>query len=880
MAKLKDPKKSKMTPLMKQHHEIKSKYPDAVLLFRVGDFYETFGEDAAIASKVLGIVQTKRSNGAASKVPLAGFPHHSLDAYLHKLVKAGYRVAICDQLELPSKEKKIVKRGVTEVVTPGVTVNDKLLDNKSNNFLASVFPTDADFGLAFVDVSTGEFYLAEGNEDYVAKMLKAFAPSEILVPKEYKTKAEQLWKNDFYIYALNDWLYEYDFGYESLISHFGTNSLKGFMVEDMPLAITAGGAILDYFKTNELPKATHINNIQRIVHDQHLWMDSFTIRNLELLSPLHQGQGSQSSLLDVLDSTTTPMGARMMRRWICFPLLDISRIKERQTSVTYLVQKPEVYEQFNQNFRQMGDPERLVAKIPLKKINPREVLQLSTTLKNIEALQNYIIQLPSEPDNQHLKRLADTLNPCTEIQNLIDDTLDPDAPNQVAKGGVIKKGVSQELDEYLQLRNSGKQHLIDIQNRESEITGISSLKIGYNNVFGYYLEVTNAHKDKVPENWIRKQTLTNAERYITEELKEYEEKISKAEERIAVLEEQLYHDLVTKLLEAVAPLQTDAQTAATLDCLASLSLTARQNNYVLPEVNDSLIIDLKNARHPVIEKILPLGEEYVPNDVFLDNDTQQIIILTGPNMSGKSALLRQTALITIMAHMGSYVPCSSAQVGLTDKVFTRVGASDNMSAGESTFMVEMNETAGIINNLSQRSLILLDEIGRGTSTYDGISLAWSIVEYIHDSPYRPKTLFATHYHELNDLEDRAERVHNYHITHAEVENQIVFTRKLEQGGSHHSFGIHVAAMAGMPTTLLDRAREVMQTLESDKSQDALKTKDIPTPKDYQLSFFDSLSHDLSQIRDILQDTDINSLTPVDALMKLNEMMKILQMRKD
>ncbi len=881
MDKVKSTKKPKMTPLMEQHHEIKSKYPDAVLLFRVGDFYETFGEDAVIASKVLGIVQTKRSNGAAAKVPLAGFPHHSLDAYLHKLVKAGYRVAICDQLEQPSKEKKIVKRGVTEVVTPGVTVNDKLLDNKSNNFLAALYPNKGNFGLAFVDVSTGEFYLAEGDSEYVAKMLRSFEPSEIIVPKAFKSEADKLWKKDYYIYALNDWLFDYNFGYETLVSQFETVNLKGFMVEDLPDAIAAGGAILDYFKSNELPKVSHINKIQRIVSEEFLWMDNFTIRNLELIRPLHQSHNNDASLLEVLDETQTPMGARMIRRWICFPLTDLNRIRERQVAVGYLVENSETYSELSRNFKFMGDPERIVAKIPLKKINPREVLQLSTTLKNMANLKDQILNLPEEESNSYLKRLADTLSPCQNIQELIDKTIDEDAPNQVAKGGIIKSGIRADLDEYVSISTTGKQHLLSIQEREIKNTGITSLKIGFNNVFGYYLEVTNAHKDKVPESWIRKQTLTSAERYITQELKEYEEKIAKAQEQISLLEQQIYDELITKLLDAVKPLQTNANTVAIIDCLCSLSYTARQHQYIRPEVNDSLTIDLKGSRHPVIESLLPLGEEYVPNDVFLDNDSQQIIILTGPNMSGKSALLRQTALITLMAHMGSFVPCTQAQVGLTDKIFTRVGASDNMSAGESTFMVEMNETAGIINNLSQRSLILLDEIGRGTSTYDGISLAWSIVEYIHDSPYSPKTLFATHYHELNDLEDRTERVHNYHISHADIENEIVFTRKLKKGGSHHSFGIHVASMAGMPTSLLDRAKEVMQSLEAEKSHERdQKVKNIPSPKGYQLNFFDSLSEDLSQIRDILEGTDINSLTPVDALMKLNEMMKILQMKKD
>ncbi len=881
MGKVKKAKKQKMTPLMEQHHQIKSKYPDAVLLFRVGDFYETFGEDAIIASKVLGIVQTKRSNGAASNVALAGFPHHSLDAYLHKLVKAGYRVAICDQLEQPSKEKKIVKRGVTEVVTPGVTVNDKLLDNKSNNFLAAVYPDKDKFGMAFVDVSTGEFFLAEGDSEYLEKMLHSFAPSEILVPKEFKTKAESLWKKDYYIFALNDWLFSPELGYESLVSQFGTVNLKGFMVEDMSSAIAAAGAVLDYFKTNELPKVSHINNIQRIVNDDYLWMDNFTIRNLELLSPLHHSQNTEASLISVLDETHTPMGARMMRRWICFPLTSISKIKERQDTISYFVDHIDYYDQLCLDFKYMGDPERLAAKIPLKKINPREVLQIATSLQNMQHLKEQIAGFPDEQENGFIKRIADTINPCTSVQELILKTLQADAPNSLSKGGVIKSGVSQELDEYVSISTSGKEHLLELQKREAEKTGISSLKIGFNNVFGYYLEVTNAHKSKVPEEWIRKQTLTSAERYITQELKEYEEKIATAQDKISILEQQLYEELIDKLQDVIRPLQTNAQIVATIDCLCSMSYTARHRMYTRPEINESLSIDIRDARHPVIESLLPLGEEYVPNDVFLDNDSQQIIILTGPNMSGKSALLRQTALITLMAHMGSFVPCTRASIGIVDKIFTRVGASDNMSEGESTFMVEMNETAGIINNLSHRSLILLDEIGRGTSTYDGISLAWSIVEYIHDSPYSPKTLFATHYHELNDLEDRADRVYNYHITHSEIENKIVFTRKLSKGGSHHSFGIHVAAMAGMPTPLLDRAKEVLQSLEADRKYERdQKVKNIPATKGYQLSFFDSLSEDLSKIKSVLEDTDINSLTPVDALLKLSEMKKILQMKKD
>ncbi len=881
MSKTKITPKKTMTPLMKQHHEIKSKYPDAILLFRVGDFYETFGQDAIIASKVLGIVQTKRSNGAAAKVELAGFPHHSLDAYLHKLVKAGYRVAICDQLEEPSKEKKIVKRGVTEVVSPGVTVNDKLLDNKSNNFIASVFPHDDRYGLSVVDVSTGEFYMAEGDMEYIEKMFQSFRPSEILVPKSFKSEAVQKWKSDYYIYALNDWVYEYDYGYEKLVAQFGTINLKGFLVEDMQDAIVAGGAILDYFKSNELPQVGHINNIQRIVNEDFLWMDNFTIRNLELLSPLHQNHVDGQSLLSVIDDTQTAMGARMMRRWVCFPLTSRHLIEERLDTVEYMLRDPSVSESLSQIFKYVGDPERLAAKIPLKKINPREVLQIAYSLQSMQKLKQYVENLDTAPNNIYLKRLADTINPCTEIQNLITSTLQEDAPNLLSKGNVIKSGVNEELDEYVNIKKSGKEYLLEIQSREAEKTGITSLKVGFNNVFGYYLEVTNAHKDKVPEEWIRKQTLTNVERYITEELKHYEEKISSAEERIGILEAEVYDHLIAQLQDVVKPLQTNAHAIAVIDCLCSFALTAREREYNKPEVTEDLIIDLKQARHPVIESLLPLGERYIPNDILLDNNSQQIIILTGPNMSGKSALLRQTALITLMAHMGAFVPCDSAKIALTDKIFTRVGASDNMSAGESTFMVEMNETAGIINNVSERSLILLDEIGRGTSTYDGISLAWSIVEYLHDSPYRPKTLFATHYHELNDLEERTDRVQNYHIAHAEVENQIVFTRILEKGGSHHSFGIHVARMAGMPHSLLERATEVMQTLEREKSSEHdQNVKNIPTQKGYQLSFFDALSEDLSMIRDLLEDTDVNTITPVDALMKLHELKKILQMKKD
>ncbi len=867
--------KDKMTPLMRQHFEIKSKYPDAVLLFRVGDFYETFGEDAIIASRVLGIVQTKRSNGAASHVELAGFPHHSLDAYLHKLVKAGYRVAICDQLEQPSKEKKIVKRGVTEVVTPGVTLNDKLLQHDSNNFLASKITANGQAGLALVDISTGEFFLSESSEDHIQKLLPSFSPSELIVPSAEKEATDRRWKDQTFVYSLHDWIYDYDFAYGLLTKLMGTQNLKGYSVEDLPLAISAAGAIVHYLQSNELENLSHINKIHRIVDQDYLWMDGFTIQNLELLTPLHGPQSDAHSLYSVINNTETPLGARLLRRWICFPLSQKEKIQQRQNAVGFFIAKKELRTDLKSSLEKLGDPERLVSKIPLGKINPREVWQLKNALECMERVKKAIVAEPDKTD--YLNVLADQINPLVSVQEKISHTLAENAPAQLSKGEIICEGVSEELDEYKKLRREGKDYLIKLQERESEKTGISSLKIGFNNVFGYYLEVTKAHQDKVPEEWMRKQTLTNSERYITPELKEYEEKIAKAEENISSLELQIYQELVASLSESVPSIQASAHSIAIIDNLLSMANTAIQQNYVAPELHDGLEIEMKAARHPVIESILPLGEDYIPNDIYLDQESQQIIILTGPNMSGKSALLRQTALITLMAHMGGYVPCSSAKIAMTDKIFTRVGASDNLSAGESTFMVEMNETAGILNNISPRSLILLDEIGRGTSTYDGISLAWSIVEFLHDCPEKPKTLFATHYHELNDIAARSERVKNFHIGHADIDDQIVFTRKLERGGSNHSFGIHVAKMAGIPQSILSRAQGILKSLE-EQAAAAERSQDIvPEKQNIQLSFFDSLSDDMKQIQNILEQMDVNTITPVEALLKISEMKKILSL---
>ena len=876
------------TPLMQQHRAIKQKYPDAVLLFRVGDFYETFGEDAIIASKVLGITLTKRNNGAASSSELAGFPHHALDTYLHKLVKAGYRVAICDQLEDPKTVKGIVKRGVTEMVTPGVATNDKLLEHNSNNFLAAIHFTDDRTGIAFLDISTGEFLIAEGNDEYIDKLLQSLKPAEVIFQRSYQKHFKEIFGNRFYTYTMESWIFDEAFATESLLKHFQTHSLKGYGIEGLSLAITAAGAILYYLKETEHPNLQHITSIQRMEREDFLWMDRFTIRNLELL---HTGVENGNSLLKVLDNTMSPMGARLLKRWMVFPLKDVTRINERLNTVSFLVLNTDTRKQLAHAIKICGDIERLVGKIPMKKINPREVLHLAKGLQQTEIIK----QLCSTAEDAHLQRLGDALNACHLVLEKIVQEISDAPPVAANKGGVIKEGIHAELDQLRNIASGGKEYLVGIQQREAEKTGISSLKISFNNVFGYYLEVTNSHKNKVPADWIRKQTLANAERYITPELKEYEEKITGAEDKILVIELDIYDKLLMALQDYIAPIQVNAGILATLDCLICFAENALQYQYKKPELHEGLELELQESRHPVIERNLPPGESYIANDITLNNANQQVIILTGPNMSGKSAILRQTALITLMAHMGSFVPAAVAKVPLTDKIFTRVGASDNLSGGESTFMVEMNETASIINNISQRSLILLDEIGRGTSTYDGISIAWSIVEYLHNSPAAPKTFFATHYHELNELEEKLSRVQNFHVTNREVGNKIIFLRKLARGGSTHSFGIHVAKMAGMPVSLIERANEILGQLEekhvdSDASQPAHSvqtagsgpagmnspnTKKLNIPQ-MQLSIFDAHSQTFEDIRKMLTDMDINRLTPVEALMKLNEIKSLLK----
>lgn len=865
--------KTAETPLMKQHKEIKAKYPDAVLLFRVGDFYETFGEDALIASRVLGITLTKRANGSASHIELAGFPHHSVDTYLHKLVKAGYRVAICDQLEDPKTVKGIVKRGVTELVTPGVATSDKLLENKTNNFLSALYLGDEQCGVAFLDISTGEFYVAQGTAEYMDKLLQSFQPSEILLSKSQQKRFREQFDNKVYTFLLDEWVFQEQYTYELLTGHFQTNSLKGYGIEDLKAASIAAGAAMHYLKDTEHANLQHLNSLQRIVADEFLWMDRFTIRNLELV---HSSDEKGACLLEAIDNTCTPMGARMLKRWMIFPLSDIHRINARLDLVSHFIKSQELNHNVTALLKQIGDVERLVGKIPLKKANPREISQLARSLKFIADIHEQCLADGYEP----LQRMAKQIQPLQELQQHITTTLMDDAPAQTAKGGIIREGVSAELDDLRKISRSGKTYLLEIQQKESEHTGIPSLKISFNNVFGYYLEVTNTHKDKVPGEWIRKQTLANAERYITQELKEYEEKILGAEEKILAIELDLYQRLLADIDPYISTIQTNANIVAQLDCLLCFAHNAQKYKYHRPEITDEPILDIKQARHPVIEQRLPPGESYIANDLLLDKAAQQIIILTGPNMSGKSALLRQTAIITLMAHMGSFVPADSALVGLTDKIFTRVGASDNLSGGESTFMVEMNETASIINNISERSLVLLDEIGRGTSTYDGISIAWSIVEHLHNTPAKPKTLFATHYHELNELENKLERVRNYHITHKETGNKVIFLRKLAPGGSRHSFGIQVARMAGMPQSLLERANEILSLLEEKHGSENSATEKVkkvqPAASNYQLNIFNGLTDDLRDIQKILSETDINTLTPVEALLKLNELKGIVK----
>jgi DNA mismatch repair protein MutS len=877
----------KETPLMKQYNEVKGKYPDAILLFRVGDFYETFGEDAIKASQILGITLTKRANGSASHIELAGFPHHSVDTYLPKLVRAGYRVAICDQLEDPKLTKTIVKRGVTELVTPGVTFNDKVLEHKTNNFLASIHLDKENAGVSFLDVSTGEFLVAEGSLTYIEKLIQSFKPNEILFEKNKRQSLLNLIGDRFYIFGLEDWAFTQDFGYEALTKQFGTNSLKGFGIEHLNLAIKSCGAILHYLGETKHDKLQHITAVSRIEEDQYVWLDRFTVRNLELFGSSHD---NGKCLIDIIDATVTPMGSRLLKRWLALPLKQLDLINERLDVVEYFGVHSNLQTDLIAQFKEIGDLERLISKVAAGKINPRELVQLKRAMNLIESIKASTCLC----DNFSLQKIAEQLNPCILMRDRLQNELNEDAPVLLNKGNVINKGVNEELDELRAIAFTGKDYLLQIQKREVERTGISSLKVSYNNVFGYYLEVTNVHKDKVPQDWIRKQTLTTAERYITPELKIYEEKILGAEDKIAVLEQTLYEALVRDLIDYIIPIQLNASLISRLDCLLSFAKLAKDNHYIRPTLTYEFAIDIIDGRHPVIEKQLPLGTDYVSNSVYLDNETQQVMMITGPNMSGKSALLRQVALITLMAQIGCYVPAKSAEIGIVDKIFTRVGASDNISSGESTFMVEMNETASILNNLSNRSLILLDEIGRGTSTYDGISIAWAIAEYLHSQPKsRAKTLFATHYHELNEMTTYFPRIKNFNVSVKEVNNKIIFLRKLQEGGSEHSFGIHVARMAGMPKQVVDRANDILKKLEKDhelelselelnqnpetseKSNGATNPKALNSKSDYQLSFFQLNDPVLESVKEELLKVDINTLTPVEALMKLNDIKRML-----
>jgi len=860
---------------MKQYNNIKAKYPKALLLFRVGDFYETFNEDAVKAAKILGIVLTKRANGSASYVDLAGFPHHSLDTYLPKLVKAGERVAICDQLEDPKTTKKIVKRGVTELVTPGVSYNDQVLDNKKNNFLASVHLQKNISGISFLDVSTGEFFTAQGTNEYIDKLLQGFQPNEVVIQKNKQLEFTELFGSKFYISTFDDWVFTEDFANDLLLKHFKITSFKGFGIENMNHGIVAAGAAMHYLFETHHTEVEHINKITRIEEDHYVWLDRFTIRNLELI---HSPNENARTLLDVIDKTVSPMGARLLKRWLVLPLKNEEPIKERLDLVEFFLSENNLRDSLFHQINQLGDLERLIGKAATGKINPREVVQLKNSLFLIEKIKNLITDKPLSA----LVKMHEQLNICQSIRTRIEKEIKPEPAALIIKGNVIADGVDEELDEYRQLAFKSKDILKNIQKTESERTGITSLKIGFNNVFGYYLEVTNAHKDKVPEEWHRKQTLTGSERYITEELKDLEQKILQAEEKMLEIEQKLFHNLVLDLHNYIQPIQRNAQLVAQLDVLLSFAQNAEEFNYTKPIIHQSLDIDIKKGRHPVIEQQLPPGEEYVSNDVFLDNKKQQIIIITGPNMSGKSAFLRQTALITLLAQIGSFVPAQSARIGLVDKIFTRVGASDNISSGESTFMVEMNETASILNNVSNRSLILLDEIGRGTSTYDGISIAWAITEFLHEHPlYKPKVLFATHYHELNEMTNSMKRIKNFHVTVKEVQNNVLFIRKLKEGGSEHSFGIHVARMAGMPNWVLDRSNEILAQLEETRQKEALENPGKKSPgkkkggDDYQLSFIQLDDPLLYQIKEDILNTDINTLTPVEALMKLNEIKKLL-----
>ncbi len=861
------------TPLMRQYFEIKSKHPDAILLFRVGDFYETFSDDAVSASEILGITLTRRANGSAQFVELAGFPHHALDTYLPKLVRAGKRVAICDQLEDPKLTKKLVKRGITELVTPGVSINDNVLNHKENNFLAAIHFNKNNCGVSLLDISTGEFLTAEGTTTYIDKLLNNFLPKEVLYEKSKKKLFEEAFGSKLLTFEMDDWVFTEDTAKDRLLKQFDTKSLKGFGVQHLKDGIIASGAILYYLDLTHHAHTGHITTLSRIEEDKYVRMDRFTVRSLELLGTMNEGG---KSLLDILDKTTTAMGARLLKRWIVFPLKEVKAIEDRQAVVEYFFRHPEMKELLEQQLSLIGDLERLISKVAVGRINPREVVQLKVALTALQPIKEACM----ESDDDTLKQIGEQLDLCLEMTDRIEREIEPDPPVLMNKGQVIRKGINQELDELRAIAYSGKDYLLHIQQRESEKTGIPSLKVSYNNVFGYYIEVRNVHKEKVPSDWIRKQTLTQAERYITEELKVYEEKILGAEEKILAMESQLFNALITHLMEFIPPIQKNAAMIARLDCLLSFAIVAQFNKYIRPCVEESDALDIKGGRHPVIEKQLPPGEPYIANDVYLDNNSQQIIIITGPNMAGKSALLRQTALITLMAQIGSFVPAESAKIGLVDKIFTRVGASDNISLGESTFMVEMTEAADIINNLSPRSLVLFDELGRGTSTYDGISIAWAIVEHIHEHPKaRAKTLFATHYHELNEMAKSFKRIKNYNVSVKEVENKVIFLRKLVKGGSEHSFGIHVAKMAGMPQSIVKRSNEILRQLETDnrKSGIAKPMKKISTEREgFQLSFFQLDDPVLSQISDEIKNLDVNNLTPIEALNKLNDIKRIIK----
>ena len=863
-----------LTPMMKQFLDLKAKHPDAVMLFRCGDFYETYSTDAIVAAEILGITLTKRANGKGKTIEMAGFPHHALDTYLPKLVRAGKRVAICDQLEDPKMTKKLVKRGITELVTPGVSINDNILNYKENNFLAAVHFGKASCGVAFLDISTGEFLTAEGPFDYIDKLLNNFGPKEILFERGKRLMFEGNFGSKFFTFELDDWVFTETTAREKLLKHFETKNLKGFGVEHLKNGIIASGAILQYLTMTQHTQIGHITSLARIEEDKYVRLDKFTVRSLELIGSMNDGG---SSLLNVIDRTISPMGARLLKRWIVFPLKDEKPINERLNVVEYFFRQPDFKELIEEQLHLVGDLERIISKVAVGRVSPREVVQLKVALQAIEPIKQACL----EADNASLNRIGERLNLCVSIRDRIAREINNDPPLLINKGGVIKDGVNADLDELRRISYSGKDYLLQIQQRESEETGIPSLKVAYNNVFGYYIEVRNVHKDKVPKEWIRKQTLVNAERYITQELKEYEEKILGAEDKILVLETQLYTNLVQALTEFIPQIQVNANQIARLDCLLSYANVARENNYIRPVIEDNDVLDIRQGRHPVIEKQLPIGEKYIANNVMLDSSTQQIIIITGPNMAGKSALLRQTALITLLAQIGSFVPAESAHIGLVDKIFTRVGASDNISVGESTFMVEMNEAADILNNVSSRSLVLFDELGRGTSTYDGISIAWAIVEYIHEHPKaKARTLFATHYHELNEMEKSFKRIKNYNVSVKEVDNKVIFLRKLERGGSEHSFGIHVAKMAGMPKSIVKRANEILKQLESDNRQQGIAGKPLAEVSEnrggMQLSFFQLDDPILCQIRDEILNLDVNNLTPIEALNKLNDIKKIVR----